>query len=75
VAWSLLPREETLPRHVELFSGTVQRAYADMAVLDAARGNLTALMRHDEQIAEEHDNELAARRAEVDAATASVGEG
>jgi hypothetical protein len=44
-------------------------------VLDAARGNRTALMRQDEQIAEEHDNELAARRAEVDTAIASAGEG
>ena len=47
-----------------------------MGVLDAARGDLTTLMRRDEQIAEEYDQELTApRQAEVDAAIASAGEG
>jgi len=32
-------------------------------------------MRRDEQIAEEYDQELAVRRAEVDVAIASAGEG
>ena len=49
----------------------VQRAYADLGALDAARGDLTALMRQDEQIAEEYDQELAARQAQVDAAIAA----
>jgi hypothetical protein len=44
----------------------VQKAYADMGVLDAAKGDLTALMRQDEEIAEEYDKELAARQAEVE---------
>jgi hypothetical protein len=51
----------------------VQRAYADLGVLDAAKTDLEALMRDDEEIAERVDREkyaadLAARRAEVDAA-------
>ncbi len=62
-------------KDIGLWGGTVQRAYADMGVLDAARGDLTTLMRRDEQIAEEYDQELTARQAEVDAAIASAGEG
>jgi hypothetical protein len=57
-------------RDIGLWGGNVQRAYADLGVLDAAKGDLTALMRQDEQIAEEYDRELAARRAEVAAAIA-----
>jgi hypothetical protein len=58
-------------RDVGLWGPAVQRAYADLGVLDAARGDLTALMRQDEQIAEEYDQELAARQAQVDAAIAA----
>jgi hypothetical protein len=53
----------------------VQHAYADLGVLDAAATDLDALMRDDEDIAERVDEEkakyaaeMAARRAEVDAA-------
>ncbi len=55
-------------KDIGLWGPKVQHAYADMGVLDAAKGDLTALMRQDEQIAEEYDKELAARHAEVDAA-------
>jgi hypothetical protein len=51
----------------------VQRAFADLGVIDAAKSDLDALMRADEEIAERVDEEkyaaeLAARQAEVDAA-------
>jgi hypothetical protein len=59
-------------RDIGLWGEKVQRAYADLGVLDAANSDLEALMRDDEDIAErierEHAAELAARRAEVDAA-------
>jgi hypothetical protein len=53
----------------------VQRAYADLGVLDAANTDLEALMADDERIAEEVDErkyqaELAARQDEVHAAIA-----
>jgi len=53
----------------------VRRAYTDLGVIDAADGDLDALMRSDEQIAERVDAEkyaaeLAARQAEVDQAVA-----
>jgi hypothetical protein len=53
----------------------VQRAFADLGVIDAAKSDLDALMRADEDIAERVDEEkyaaeLAARQAEVDAAMA-----
>jgi hypothetical protein len=57
-------------RDVGLWGAKVQQAYADMGVLDAAKGDLTALMRQDEEIAADYDKEVAARRAEVDAAIA-----
>jgi hypothetical protein len=62
-------------KDIGLWGATVQRAYAGMGVLDAAGGDLAALMRRDEQVAEDYDRGLAARRAEVDAAIASAGEG
>jgi P-aminobenzoate N-oxygenase AurF len=62
-------------RDIGLWGGKVQRAYADMGVLDAASGDLTALMRQDEQIAEEYERDLATRRAEVDAAITGGAEG
>jgi hypothetical protein len=59
-------------RDIGLWGAKVQRAYADLGVLDAAGTDLEALMRDDEDTAEridrEHAAELAARTAEVDAA-------
>ena len=52
-------------RDIGLWGDKVQKAYADMGVLDAAKGDLTTLMRQDEEIAEEYDRELAARKSEV----------
>jgi len=62
-------------KDIGLWGDGVQRAFADLGVLDAAKTDLEALMRDDEQIAEETDRrkyeaELAARRAEVDTAVA-----
>ena len=62
-------------KDIGLWGAGVQRAFADLGVLDAAKTDLDALMRDDEQIAEDVDRrkyeaELAARRAEVDAAMA-----
>jgi hypothetical protein len=59
-------------RDIGLWGPKVQRAYADMGVLDAAKGDLTALMRQDEQIAEDYDAEVAARRAEIAAAISAA---
>jgi hypothetical protein len=62
-------------RDIGLWGPKVQHAYADLGVLDAAGTDLDALMRDDEEIAERidqdkasYDAEMAARRAEVDAA-------
>ncbi len=57
-------------RDVGLWSERLQQAYADMGVLDAARADLEALMKADEEIAEKLDAERfaaeeAARAAEV----------
>lgn len=62
-------------KDIGLWGPKVQQAYADMGVLDAAKTDLEALMRDDEDIAERVDREkyeaeLAARRAEVDTAVA-----
>jgi len=66
-------------RDIGLWGEKVQRAYADLGVLDAASSDLEALMRDDEDIADrverEHAAELAARRAEVDAAIGLGAEG
>jgi P-aminobenzoate N-oxygenase AurF len=63
-------------RDIGLWGEKVQRAYADLGVLDAAGTDLEALMRDDEDTAEriehEHAAEFAARRAEVDAAITSA---
>src|SRR5690242_559889 len=64
-------------RDIGLWGPKVQHAYADLGVLDAANTDLESLMRDDERIAEEVDQqkyaaELDARRAEVDAAIADV---
>ena len=62
-------------RDIGLWGPKVQRAYTDLGVIDAAKTDLEALMRDDEEIAERVDEEkyaaeLAVRRAEVDAAMA-----
>ncbi|MEV5705494.1 ferritin-like domain-containing protein [Actinoallomurus sp. NPDC052274] len=62
-------------RDIGLWGDKVQKAYADMGVLDAAKGDLVQLMKQDEQIAEDldrakHEQELAERHAEVHAAIA-----
>jgi hypothetical protein len=63
-------------KDIGLWGEKVQAAFAELGVLDAAGADLEALMRDDEDIAErveqEHAAELAARKAEVDAA---IGEG
>ncbi len=63
-------------KDIGLWGPKVQRAYADLGVLDAAGSDLEALMRDDEDIAErveaEHAAEFAARKAEVDAAISSA---
>jgi hypothetical protein len=59
-------------KDIGLWGEKVQRAYADLGVLDAAGTDLEALMSDDENQAErierEHAAELAARRSEVSAA-------
>jgi hypothetical protein len=63
-------------RDIGLWGPKVRRAYADLGVLNAADSDLDALMRNDEQIAEQVDQdklaaaELASRQAEVDEAVA-----
>jgi hypothetical protein len=56
-------------RDIGLWGPTVQKAYADMGVLDMAGVDLGALMKQDEDIAEALDREkreLEARRRQVD---------
>src|SRR6516225_8743044 len=62
-------------RDIGLWGEGVQRAFADLGVLDAAKTDLDALMRADEEIAEKvdaekYEAELAARHDEVHAAIA-----
>ena len=57
-------------RDIGLWSERLQQAYAEMGVLDAARADLEALMRTDEEIAERMDAERFA--AEEKAAAAEV---
>ena len=64
-------------KDIGLWGDKVQKAYADMGVLDAAKGDLDALMKQDEEIAEqvdraEHEAEFAARKDEVDEAIGSA---
>jgi P-aminobenzoate N-oxygenase AurF len=65
-------------KDIGLWGEKVQRAYADLGVLDAARTDLEVLMRDDEDTAErierEHAAEFAARQAEVGAAIAGAGD-
>ena len=62
-------------KDIGLWGPNVQRAYVDLGVIDAASGDLEALMRDDEDTADrlerEHAAEFTARRQEVDAAIAS----
>jgi len=65
-------------KDIGLWGPKVQRAYADLGVLDAASTDLEALMADDERIAEEVDRrkyeaELATRHDEVHAAIAEAG--
>ncbi len=56
-------------KDIGLWGEKVQKAYADMGVLDMAGVNLEDLMRNDEDVAEKIDEakrELAARREEID---------
>ena len=67
-------------RDVGLWGDKVQKAYADMGVLDHAKGDLIQLMKQDEDFAEDidrakHEEELAARHAEVHEAIAEGAEG
>jgi hypothetical protein len=59
-------------KDIGLWGPKVRHAYADLGVLDAAKSDLEALMRDDEQIADrmerEYAAEFAARTAEVGAA-------
>ena len=62
-------------KDIGLWGPKVRHAYTDLGVIDAAKTDLEALMRDDEEIAERVDEEkyaaeLAARRAEVDTAVA-----
>jgi hypothetical protein len=62
-------------KDIGLWGPKVRHAYADLGVLDAAGTDLEALMRADEDVAEQvdaekHDAELKARKAEVAAAVA-----
>jgi hypothetical protein len=64
-------------KDIGLWGEKVQRAYTDLGVLEAAKGDLTALMRQDEEIADEIDRqryeaEYNARKAEVDATIAEA---
>lgn len=66
-------------KDIGLWSERLQKAYADMGVLEMAGQNLDALMRQDEEIAEKLDVERfaaeEAERAEEVAATVSLGTG
>ena len=62
-------------KDIGLWGPKVQHAYADLGVIDAAKTDLEALMRDDEEIAEKideqrHAAELAVRQAEVHQAMA-----
>ena len=61
-------------KDIGLWGPKIQHAYADLGVLDAAKSDLDALMRDDEEIAERMDREQAAeftaRAEEVDEAIA-----
>jgi hypothetical protein len=62
-------------KDIGLWGEKVQRTFADLGALDAAKTDLDALMRDDEEIADrmeaEHAADLAARKAEVSEAISS----
>jgi hypothetical protein len=67
-------------RDIGLWGPKVQHAFADLGVLGAADSDLESLMRADEDLAEQIDEqkyaaELAARQAEVQEAIAAAGHG
>jgi hypothetical protein len=64
-------------RDIGLWSERLQQAYADMGVLDAAKADLEALMRTDEEIAEKLDAErfAAEETARADEVAQIVAEG
>jgi hypothetical protein len=66
-------------KDIGLWGPKVQGAFAELGVLDAASGDLDALMRDDEDIAErverEQASEMAARVTEVEAAITDGSEG
>ncbi|MFI8850158.1 ferritin-like domain-containing protein [Streptomyces sp. NPDC053499] len=58
-------------KDIGLWGGKIQAAYRDMGILDNAKTDLEALMRQDEEIADEvdrqrYEKEIAARKREVD---------
>jgi hypothetical protein len=63
-------------KDIGLWGPKVQHAYVDLGVIDAAAGDLTVLMRNDEETADrlerEHAAEFAARRQEVDGVISSA---
>ncbi len=70
----LFSRIVPIVKDIGLWGEKVQKAYADMGVLDMAGVDLGALMKADEDIAESLDRERAAihaRKAEVDATIAA----
>ena len=63
-------------KDIGLWGPKVQHAYADLGVLDAAKSDLEALMRDDEEIAERMDREQAAEfEARADEVNAAIAEG
>jgi hypothetical protein len=67
-------------KDIGLWGPKVQRAFADLGVIDAAKSDLDVLMRQDEDFAERVDEqkyaaEVAARTAEVDDAVAQGADG
>jgi hypothetical protein len=69
----LFTRIVPIVKDIGLWGEKVQKAYADMGVLDMAGVDLGALMKADEDIAENLDRERAAieaRKVEVDATIA-----
>jgi DNA-binding transcriptional MerR regulator len=72
----LFSRIVPIVKDIGLWGDKVQKAYADMGVLDMAGVDLAAMMKQDEDIAEALDKEraeIAARQAEVNE-TISLGE-
>ncbi|OPC82523.1 aminobenzoate oxygenase [Embleya scabrispora] len=69
----LFSRIVPVVRDIGLWGDGVRSAYESMGVLDHAKSDLLALMRQDEEIADQYDKaraatELATRKAEIDAA-------